>query len=95
MKIEGSKDNSNDIKRYSTCSTAGPMFVHVRDGKIIRIEPMCFSREEVKSWKIEANGKTYTPPLNYPLLYWGTSARQWVYSPNRVNYPLKRIDWDP
>ncbi len=93
--VQTNTSNQGEMKRYTTCTTAGPMFVYVKDGKIIRIEPMWFSQNEVKPWKIEVNGKTYTPPLNYPLLYWGTSARQWVYSPNRVNYPYKRVDWNP
>jgi len=81
-------------KRYTNCTTAGPTFVTVKDGKMIRCEPMHFTEEEYRPWKIEVNGKTYTPPPKWPLLCWGHTARKWVYE-NRVEYPQKRVDWDP
>ena len=87
--------NRTEVKRYTTCTTSGPLFVHVRDGRIIRVEPMHYDADEIQSWKLEVNGKTYTPPLKHPLLYWAHAARQWVYSENRVKYPMKRVDWDP
>ena len=45
-------------KRYTTCTTAGPIFAHVKDGRIIRIEPMHFEKEgyhpaEIKSISTE------------------------------------------
>ncbi len=95
MKLTETKTDEDGISRYTSCSTAGPLYVYVKNGRIIRVEPMWWGKDEVKPWNIEVNGKTYTPPLNYPSLYWGTAAKQWVYSQNRVNYPLKRVDWDP
>lgn len=82
-------------KRYTTCTTAGSMFAWVKDGKLVRVEPMHFEENEVQPWSIEVNGKEYRPPLKTPLLYWGHAARKWALSPNRVNHPLKRVDWDP
>lgn len=81
--------------RFTTCSTAGPMFVTVKEGKVLRVEPMQFDPEEVDSWEISHNGKIYKPPLTQNLLPWGTAFKQITYSENRVNHPLKRIDWDP
>lgn len=89
------KPGREEEKRYTSCTTAGPLFVYVKNGRIIRVEPIHFKEEEVKPWTIRVNGKVYTPPLKYPLLSWGTAAKQWVYSPNRVSHPLKRIDWNP
>lgn len=86
---------ASDEKRFTTCTTSGPLFAHVKEGRIIRVEPMHFDADEVLPWKVEVNGKTYTPPLKYPLLYWAHTARKWVYSENRVKYPMKRVDWDP
>ncbi len=80
--------------RYATCTTAGAIFAHVKDGRLIRVEPMHWEKEEVKPWKITVKGKTYTPPLKIQLLYWGTASKKAVYSENRVKYPLKRVDWD-
>jgi anaerobic selenocysteine-containing dehydrogenase len=95
VKINKSTIGSGEEKRYTNCTTAGAVFAHVKDNRIIRIEPMHWDPEEVNPWKITVNGKTYTPPLKTPLLPWGTAARKWIYSENRVKYPLKRVDWDP
>jgi trimethylamine-N-oxide reductase (cytochrome c) len=69
--------------------------VDVKDDRIIRIEPMQFKEDEVKSWEVEVNGKTYRPPLTMPLLPWGIPLKKMAYSENRVLYPHKRVDWDP
>jgi molybdopterin guanine dinucleotide-containing S/N-oxide reductase-like protein len=86
--------SQSGVKRYTNCTTAGPLFAHVKDGRIIRVEPMRFEDHEYHPWKLEVNGKIYTPPNKWPLLYWGHTPRKWVYE-NRVEYPLKRVDWDP
>jgi len=73
--------------------------VDVKDGKIIRIKPLRYTRkykaEEFKPWKLEARGKVYDPPLKTlpPPLALGYKKR--VYSSNRLLYPLKRVDFDP
>jgi molybdopterin guanine dinucleotide-containing S/N-oxide reductase-like protein len=73
--------------------------VDVKDGKIIRIRPLHYdlkyNRQDLNPWKYEKNGKTLEPnwkslPAPYSLAY-----KKRVYSPNRIKYPLKRIDWDP
>jgi len=56
---------------------------------------MQFEEAEVDSWQVDVNGKTYKPPLTHPLLPWGMISKQMDYSENRVNYPQKRVDWDP
>ena len=83
------------IERKTTCTTAGALFVDVEDDRIVRLQPMHFDPEEVQSWNIEVNGKTYKPPLTQPLLPWGTASKQIIYSENRVKHPLKRVDWEP
>ncbi len=73
--------------------------VDVKDGKIVRVRPMRYGwkykKEEVRQWKMERNGKTIEPswkslPPPFSLAY-----KKRVYSPNRIKYPLKRVDWDP
>ena len=81
--------------RLTTCTTAGPMMITERDGRILRSEPMQFDPADVVSWQIDVNGKTYKPPLNHPILQWGFATKQMVYSDTRVKYPYKRVDWDP
>ena len=74
--------------------------VDALDGKIARIRPVHFdedyAREELNYWQMtgkngavfEPGMKSYTPP--FPLVY---KCR--TYSPNRIPFPLKRVDWDP
>ncbi len=76
-----------------------PMVVDVGEGKIKRIRPLAYETEYDKKdfnvWKIEARGKTLTPPLHAIPGPLAQSYKKRVYSKNRVRYPLKRVDWDP
>ncbi len=49
----------------TSCTNGGPIFVHVKDGKIIRVRPFHYDwkykREEMNPWKFERNGKTLEP----------------------------------
>ncbi|MCX8033564.1 MAG: molybdopterin-dependent oxidoreductase, partial [Thermoleophilia bacterium] len=76
-----------------------PALVDVKDGRITRIRPLRYDLKydprDFNLWKIEARGKTFTPPLRAPLGPIGLAYKKRVYSKNRVLYPLKRIDWDP
>ncbi len=78
---------------------ANSAVVDVKNGKIIRIKPLHFDWKYDKKlfnpWKMKAHGKVFEPgdkslPGPYSLAY-----KKRVYSPNRVVYPLKRVDWDP
>jgi trimethylamine-N-oxide reductase (cytochrome c) len=73
--------------------------VDVKDGKIVRIRPLHYDWkydwDKMNFWKIRRNGKTFEPtrkslPGPFSLAY-----KKRVYSPNRIKYPLKRVDWDP
>jgi trimethylamine-N-oxide reductase (cytochrome c) len=73
--------------------------VDVKDGKIIRIRPLHYdwkyNRKDLNPWKFQKNGKTLEPnwkslPGPFSLAY-----KKRIYSPNRIKYPLKRIDWNP
>ncbi len=73
--------------------------VDVRGGKIVRIRPLHydwkFNKKDLNPWKFEKNGKTLESnwkslPGPFSLAY-----KKRVYSPNRILYPLKRVDWDP
>jgi len=73
--------------------------VDCSDGRITRISPYEYDTEYTEAhcrpWKIEARGKTFRAPKNIPLTHFGLGYKGRVYSPNRVLYPLKRVDWDP
>jgi molybdopterin guanine dinucleotide-containing S/N-oxide reductase-like protein len=73
--------------------------IDVRNGKILRVRPFHFDwkydKSKIRTWKLQKNGKTLEPiwkslPSPYSLAY-----KKRVYSPNRIKYPLIRVDWDP
>ncbi|MDD5703791.1 MAG: molybdopterin-dependent oxidoreductase, partial [Dehalococcoidales bacterium] len=76
-----------------------PMRVDVKNGKIIRIRPLHFdekySLEHIQPWKIEARGKVYNSHMKSLPYAFQTAYKNRVYSPNRILYPLKRVDFDP
>ena len=73
--------------------------VDVKDGKITRIRPLDYTSkykaEEFKPWKIEARGQVYEPPLKTLPPPLALAYKKRVYSPNRILYPMKRVDFDP
>ncbi len=73
--------------------------VDVKDGKIIRIRPFHYdwkySQEHIKPWKIEAKGQTFSASMKALIPPFTLAYKNRVHSPNRVMYPLKRVDWDP
>ena len=78
---------------------ACPCAVDVKDGKVIRIRPLHwdskYDPETFNAWKIEKNGKTLEPLLKAVPAPWSLAYKKRTYSPNRIKYPLKRVDWDP
>lgn len=78
-----------------------PARIEIKNGKIIRSRPVHYAAEGygpdyLKPWKIEKDGKVLEPAYNKILLTpLGLSYKKRVYSPNRVRYPLKRVDWEP
>jgi len=82
-------------RRLVTNTNGGPMFVYVKDGKIVRLTPLEFKGEDAKSWTITARGKSFTPPPQTTVSPHSLSAKTTVYSPQRLLYPMKRVDFDP
>ena len=50
------------VMRYTSNTNGGPIFVYVKDNKIIRITPIEFDDTDAPSWTIHARGKRFTPP---------------------------------
>ena len=46
---------------FVNCTGGGPIRVHVEDGKITRVRPLVFDETDAASWKIDVDGKEYTP----------------------------------
>ncbi|MEM3951885.1 MAG: molybdopterin-dependent oxidoreductase, partial [Nitrososphaerota archaeon] len=76
-----------------------PCAVDVKNGRIIRVRPLHwnwqYSAKELKPPKIKAGNKIFTRPIKTLPSYLALSYRKRCYSPNRVRYPLKRVDFDP
>ncbi len=73
--------------------------IDVKDGKIVRIRPLHFDwrykPEEFQPWKLEARGKVFEAPMKTMLPPHAIGYKKRIHSPNRILYPLKRVDWDP
>ncbi|MBW1799955.1 MAG: molybdopterin-dependent oxidoreductase, partial [Deltaproteobacteria bacterium] len=83
------------VEKLTNGTTGGPVFVYVQDGRIIRITPMEFNESDAASWAIKARGKAFSPPRKTTLAPYSLIQRSMVYSPKRVLYPMKRVDFDP
>ncbi len=76
--------------------SGGPFFVHVKDGRIVRVRPMVFlENEEVPTWTIEAGGKEFTAPRRVTLAPFHMAERARVYAEDRILYPMKRASFNP
>src|SRR5262249_23492225 len=81
--------------RYCNMTNGGPVFVYVKDGKIVRMTPIDFDDADPQPWTILARGIDLTPPRRSTLAPQGQNAKSIVYSPDRLLHPMKRVDFDP
>jgi trimethylamine-N-oxide reductase (cytochrome c) len=88
-------DMGNGVVRYTNGTNGGPLFVYVKDGKILRTTPIEFDDEDAPSWSITARGTTFTPPRWMTVAAHGACQKSMVYSKDRLLYPMKRVDFDP
>lgn len=93
--LEYGTDMGDGVTRYTNNTNGGPVFVYVKADKIIRITPIEFDETDAQPWTIKARGKSFTPPrkttVNQHTLAW----KSMIYSPDRLLYPMKRVDFDP
>ncbi|MFH1490099.1 MAG: molybdopterin-dependent oxidoreductase [Pseudomonadota bacterium] len=88
-------DMGDGVKRYTSNTNGGPVFVYVKEGKIIRITPIEFDDSDAQPWTIKARGKAFTPPRKTTVSPYILAWKSMVYSPDRLLYPMKRVDFDP
>jgi len=73
--------------------------IDVKDNKIIRIRPLHFdwkyTKEEMNPWVMDARGKTFEPSMKTLIPPYSISYKKRIYSPARIRFPLKRVDFDP
>ncbi|MDA1325828.1 MAG: molybdopterin-dependent oxidoreductase [Proteobacteria bacterium] len=82
-------------KRTCNMTNGGPVFVDAKDDKIIRMIPIEFDDTDTGPWTITARGMKFTPPRKTTLAPHGQNAKSIVHSPDRLLYPMKRVDFDP
>jgi molybdopterin guanine dinucleotide-containing S/N-oxide reductase-like protein len=102
MKQEKPAEEKLTIHRLDQCSHgdgSSPMEVDSKNGRIVRIKALHYNREydpeDYHPWKIDAHGKTFEPMDRKPAPPYCFAYKKRIYSPNRILYPLMRIDWDP
>jgi molybdopterin guanine dinucleotide-containing S/N-oxide reductase-like protein len=87
------------LGQCSFTANSDPSAVDVKNGRIIRIRPHHYeekyTKEQINPWKLEKDGQVYEVPLKNLIAPYQLAYKKRVYSPNRILYPLKRVDWDP
>ncbi|MCP3890595.1 MAG: molybdopterin-dependent oxidoreductase [Desulfobulbaceae bacterium] len=83
------------VRRCVSNTNGGPVFVYVKDGKILRITPIDFDENDGSSWTIKARGKEFTPPRKGTVSPYVLGLKSMIYSKDRLLYPMKRVDFDP
>lgn len=81
--------------RYANLTNGGPIFVYVKDGKIVRTTPIDFDDTDPRPWTLHARGKSFTPKRQSTVSAHALAFKQQVYSERRILYPMKRVDFDP
>ena len=61
--------------RYCNMANGGPLFVYVKDGKIIRTTPIPFDETDPQPWTIHARGMKLTPPRKTTLAPHGQNSQ--------------------
>ncbi len=93
--MEYGTEVSPGLRRYTSNTNGGAVFVYVKDGKILRITPIDFDEKDAPPWTIYARGKSFTPPRRTTVSPHTLVFKSMIYSPDRILYPLKRVDFDP
>jgi molybdopterin guanine dinucleotide-containing S/N-oxide reductase-like protein len=96
------KSEKTVLKGLSFCGFAADgnlSEVDVKDGKIVRIRPLHYDKQydpqSFRPWKIEARGRSFEPCLKSLPGPLSLGYKKRIFSPARILYPLKRVDWDP
>ena len=99
---ENTKNEKSTVLAIGWCGSgagSNTSIADVKNGKILRIRPLHFDWKQdpntMNAWKWEVKGKTFEPRMQSLIPPFSLGYKKRVYSPNRILYPLKRVDWDP
>src|SRR5680860_164214 len=93
--LEIGTDMGDGVHRFTSNTNGGPVFAYVKDGKILRITPIDFDEDDAEPWTINARGREFKPPRKTTISSHTLAWKSLVYSPDRILYPMKRVDFDP
>jgi molybdopterin guanine dinucleotide-containing S/N-oxide reductase-like protein len=99
-KLKAMEGERTFIKALGLAGMGGvPCAVDVKNGRIVRIRPLHFDwkwdKKDINPWRIEVRGKVIEACMQSQPSPFSLAYKKRVYSPNRIKYPLKRLDWDP
>ena len=80
---------------FTNLTNGGAVRVHVKDGKIVRVRPLVLDDTDAASWKIDVDGREFSPLRKACVANFSMTEKARVYSDSRIKYPLKRKDFDP
>jgi trimethylamine-N-oxide reductase (cytochrome c) len=80
--------------RFTTNTNGGPLFVFVKDGRILRTTPIDLDATDAPSWTLNARGRRFTPRRQATVSNHALTLKSLVYSDKRLLYPMKRVDFD-
>lgn len=80
--------------RYTTVTNGGPLYVFVKDGRIVRTTLIDLEAGDAASWTIHARGRSFTPYRRATVSPHALALKSTVYSDKRLLYPMKRVDFD-
>jgi trimethylamine-N-oxide reductase (cytochrome c) len=82
-------------RRYTNLTNGGPIHVDVKDGRVVRTQPIALQPEDAASWEITARGRRFRPQRKSLVSPHALALKSMVYSDKRLLYPMKRVDFDP
>ena len=82
-------------KSFINCSNGGAIRVYVKDGRIVRTRPLVYDDNDPSTWKMNIDGRTFSPFRKACLSAYTITEGMRVYSEDRIKYPMMRVDFDP
>jgi trimethylamine-N-oxide reductase (cytochrome c) len=80
--------------RFTTLTNGGPLFVYVKNGRIVRMHALELDARDAPSWTIAARGRKFTPLRQATVAPHALAMKSTVYSEKRILQPMKRVDFD-
>ena len=80
--------------RKTMLTNGGPLFVYVKNDKIVRLTPIEFDAGDAPGWTITARGRRFTPRRLATVSAHALAMKSTVYGDNRILYPMRRVDFD-